>query len=108
MAFFGPPGTGKTLLARSFAGILPPLSLEEALEVTGIYGTIGKTNGEIITAAPFRAPHHTSSYVSVVGGGTFPKPGEITLAHRGVLFLKADSVLGSRLNRKTATLVAVP
>ncbi|MBI2109017.1 MAG: YifB family Mg chelatase-like AAA ATPase [Parcubacteria group bacterium] len=87
IAFFGPPGTGKTLLARSFAGILPPLSLEEALEVTGIYGVVGKTGGALVTAPPFRAPHHTSSYVSVVGGGTFPKPGEITLSHRGVLFL---------------------
>ncbi len=87
IAFFGPPGTGKTLLAKSFAGILPPLTLENAIEVSGIYGTVGKTNGKLITTAPFRAPHHTSSYVSIVGGGTFPKPGEITLSHRGVLFL---------------------
>lgn len=85
----GPPGTGKTMLARAFASILPPLSKAEALEVTKIHSIAGalKTTEEIIKTRPFRNPHHTSSYVSLVGGGAYPKPGEITLAHRGVLFL---------------------
>ena len=108
VAMFGPPGTGKTLLARAFTGILPPLSFEEALEVTAIHSVAGALDDAVISEAPFRSPHHTSSHVALVGGGTNPRPGEITLAHRGVLFLKADSVLGSGLNRKTATLIAVP
>lgn len=85
----GPPGTGKTMLARAFASILPPLSKTEALEVTKIHSIAGalKSDEEIIKTRPFRNPHHTSSYVSLVGGGAYPKPGEITLAHRGVLFL---------------------
>ena len=85
----GPPGTGKTMLARSFASILPPLSVKEALEVTKIHSIAGalKSDDDIIRVRPFRNPHHTSSYVSLVGGGAYPKPGEITLAHRGVLFL---------------------
>ncbi|MAG12522.1 magnesium chelatase [bacterium] len=87
VAFFGPPGTGKTLLAKALAGILPPLSLENALEVTGIYGTVGKVDKDLMTIPPFRAPHHTSSHTSIIGGGSFPKPGEITFSHRGVLFL---------------------
>ena len=87
IAFYGPPGTGKTLLARAFVSILPPLSFGEALEVTGIHSVVGKLEGILATEPPFRSPHHTSSYVSVIGGGTFPKPGEVTLAHRGVLFL---------------------
>lgn len=87
LGLWGPPGTGKTLLARSAAELLPQLSFHEALEVTGIHSAAGATRGEIVTRAPFRSPHHTSSYVSLVGGGAVPKPGEITLAHRGVLFL---------------------
>ena len=85
----GPPGTGKTMLARAFSSILPPLSKEEALEVTKIHSIAGSLKNDlaIIKERPFRNPHHTSSYVSLVGGGAFPKPGEITLAHRGVLFL---------------------
>lgn len=84
---FGPPGTGKTLLAKAFTELLPPLSFEEALEVTAIHSATGVLEGSLMTHAPFRAPHHTSSYVSIVGGGAYPQPGEITLAHKGVLFL---------------------
>jgi magnesium chelatase family protein len=87
LALWGPPGTGKTLLARALPGILPPLTFEEALEVTGIHSIAGTLREDVITHPPFRSPHHTSSYVSLVGGGVFPKPGEITLAHHGVLFL---------------------
>jgi len=86
IAFFGPPGTGKTLLAKAFASILPPLSFDEALEVTGIHSAVRHLPG-LIAHPPLRAPHHTSSHVAVIGGGTHPKPGEVTLAHRGVLFL---------------------
>lgn len=83
----GPPGTGKTMLARALASILPPLTFDEVLEVNSIHSVAGSLRGEIMTAPPFRAPHHTSSYVSIVGGGANPRPGEATLAHRGVLFL---------------------
>ncbi len=82
----GPPGTGKTMLARAFQGILPPLSREEALEVTAIHSLAGEFKGKVTTQPPFRAPHHTASHTALVGGGTNPKPGEVTLAHRGVLF----------------------
>lgn len=85
----GPPGSGKTLLARSFQSILPPLSFEEAIEVTKIYSIAGKLtpNEPLVHLPPFRAVHHTASAISLVGGGALPKPGEISLAHRGVLFL---------------------
>lgn len=83
----GPPGSGKTLLARAMSGILPNLSLEEALELTKIYSISGKLQTGFITSRPIRSPHHTTSNVALVGGGTNPKPGEITLSHRGVLFL---------------------
>jgi magnesium chelatase family protein len=86
IALYGPPGTGKTMLARAFTGILPPLTHDEVLEVTRIH-SVSHTKTNIITHPPFRSPHHTSSHVSLVGGGTNPKPGEVTLAHRGVLFL---------------------
>jgi len=86
ICLYGPPGTGKTMLAKAFTGILPELSFEESLEVTGIHSIAGASD-EIISHPPMRAPHHTSSYVSIIGGGAVPKPGEITLAHRGVLFL---------------------
>jgi magnesium chelatase family protein len=82
----GPPGTGKTMLARAFRGLLPPLTTEEALEVTAIHSVAGTHEG-ISAQPPFRAPHHTASHTSLVGGGAHPRPGEITLAHRGVLFL---------------------
>lgn len=81
----GPPGTGKTMLARAFQGILPALTLEEALEVTSIHSVAGTGEG-ISLRPPFRAPHHTASYTALVGGGSHPKPGEVTLAHKGVLF----------------------
>ncbi len=87
IAMYGPPGTGKTMLARVFSGLLPDLNVDEVLEITGIHSVAGATRGELVCFPPFRAPHHTSSYVSLVGGGTYPKPGEVTLAHRGVLFL---------------------
>ncbi len=87
IAMYGPPGTGKTMLARAFSQLLPDLSLEEVLEITGIHSVAGTTGGELISSPPFRSPHHTSSYVSMIGGGTYPKPGEVTLAHKGVLFL---------------------
>jgi magnesium chelatase family protein len=83
----GPPGTGKTMLARALASVLPPLSFDEVLEVNGIHSVAGALRGDLLVAPPVRSPHHTSSYVSIVGGGANPRPGEATLAHRGVLFL---------------------
>ncbi len=84
----GPPGSGKTLLARAFPSILPALTLSEALEATRIHSIAGLLPADgVVGLRPFRAPHHSASSVSLVGGGTIPKPGEISLAHRGVLFL---------------------
>ena len=85
----GPPGAGKTLMARSFATIFPKLTLEESLEVTKIYSVANLLSEDqpIITTRPFRSPHHTTSHIGLIGGGNVPKPGEISLAHRGVLFL---------------------
>lgn len=87
IAMSGPPGTGKTMLARVFSHIIPGLSSEEVLEITGIHSIVGLLDGSLVTEPPFRAPHHTASYVSIIGGGTNVKPGEVTLAHKGVLFL---------------------
>lgn len=83
----GPPGSGKTLLARAVSGILPSLVREEILELTKIYSIAGKLKGSAILSRPVRSPHHTTSHIALVGGGSVPKPGEITLAHRGILFL---------------------
>lgn len=85
----GPAGTGKTMLAKALPGILPPLTRDEALEVTRIYsavGLVGRNEG-LRTLRPVRAPHHTASSAAVIGGGSIPRPGEVTLAHHGVLFL---------------------
>ncbi len=85
----GPPGSGKTLLAKSFKTILPPLNKNEVLEVTKIYSIAGilPHDTPLISTRPLRTPHHTASHIALVGGGAWPKPGEITLSHRGVLFL---------------------
>jgi magnesium chelatase family protein len=85
----GPPGAGKTMLAKRLPTILPPLSMHEALETTKIHSIVGKNSKEegLISTRPFRSPHHTISDVALVGGGGYPQPGEISLAHNGVLFL---------------------
>lgn len=87
--FIGPPGAGKTMLAKRLPSILPPLTLQESLETTKIHSVSGKLakNSSLISVRPFRAPHHTISDVALVGGGGYPQPGEISLAHNGVLFL---------------------
>jgi magnesium chelatase family protein len=87
IALYGPPGTGKTMLARAASALLPPLSESEIIEVTTIHSLAGALESGAILRPPFRAPHHTSSYASLIGGGTIPRPGEVTLAHRGLLFL---------------------
>jgi len=83
----GAPGSGKTMLARRLPGILPPLGWEEAIEVTRIHGTVAPLAAPIAAQRPFRAPHHTASTAGLIGGGRPPRPGEVSLAHRGVLFL---------------------
>ena len=85
----GPPGSGKTMLAKRLPSILPPMTLQESLETTKIHSVAGRTmnKGGIMTSRPFRSPHHTISDVALVGGGQYPQPGEISLAHNGVLFL---------------------
>ncbi|MGH9140000.1 MAG: YifB family Mg chelatase-like AAA ATPase [Vicinamibacterales bacterium] len=89
LLLIGPPGAGKTMMARRVAGILPPLSFEEALDVTAIHSVVGllPPGTGLITERPFRAPHHTISNAALIGGGSHPRPGEVSLAHHGVLFL---------------------
>ena len=83
----GPPGSGKTMLAKALPGLLPPLSQAEKLEVTKIYSLLGHVTSDLIHQRPFRAPHHTASDIALTGGGRTPRPGEVSLSHRGVLFL---------------------
>jgi magnesium chelatase family protein len=83
----GPPGSGKTMLARRLPGILPPLTVEESIEVTKVHSAAGEGNGTLMNERPFRAPHHTTSTSGLAGGGSNPRPGEVSLAHHGVLFL---------------------
>lgn len=98
IVFYGPPGTGKTMLARALSGILPPLTDDEMLEVTAIHSTAGLlADGDAVYWPPFRAPHHSVSHVAIVGGGAFPKAGEVTLAHKGVLFLDEFPEFESRV-----------
>jgi magnesium chelatase family protein len=94
----GPPGAGKTMLARRLPGLLPPLAFDEALTVTTIHSVAGliPAGGGLVTSRPFRAPHHTCSDVALVGGGTYPRPGELSLAHHGVLFLDELPEFGRR------------
>ena len=87
IAFYGPPGTGKSLLSKALLSLLPPISKNDAIELTKIYSFAGINNGDIINKTPFRAPHHSSSYVSIVGGGAKLMPGEISFAHKGILFM---------------------
>jgi magnesium chelatase family protein len=95
----GPPGAGKTLLARSMPSILPQLTVDEALDITRIYSVADALASDepLIRYRPFRAPHHTISYAGLVGGGRWPKPGEISLAHRGILFLDELPEFGARM-----------
>ena len=88
----GSPGSGKSMMAKRLPSILPPLSLAEALETTKIHSVAGslKSGTTLLTTRPYRAPHHTISQVALVGGGTYPTPGEISLAHNGVLFLDEE------------------
>ena len=99
MLMVGSPGTGKTLLARALPGILPDMSIDEALDVTKIYSIADQlpSGTPLIKQRPFRAPHHTISHAGLVGGGNIPKPGEISLAHRGVLFLDEFPEFGPRV-----------
>ncbi|MDB5188694.1 MAG: Mg(2+) chelatase family protein [Candidatus Nomurabacteria bacterium] len=87
IVLYGPPGTGKTMLAKAFHGILPPLSTQHFLEVATIYSSIGLIHDAISGTAPLRSPHHSASHVAIIGGGSNIRPGDITLAHRGVLYL---------------------
>ena len=93
----GTPGSGKTYLSKCLVSILPDMSYEEMIEVTKIYSVSGLLDkAGLVTCRPFRSPHHTSSYVALIGGGTIPRPGEVTLSHRGVLFLDEFNEFESR------------
>lgn len=89
MLMVGPPGSGKTMLARRFPTILPDLSLDEALETTKIHSVAGLLDPQtpLLATRPFRSPHHTISDAGLIGGGSYPRPGEVSLSHHGVLFL---------------------
>lgn len=83
----GPPGVGKSMLAKALIGIMPPLTRDEIIEVTQVHSLVGANAGELVTIRPFRSPHHSSSDIALIGGGQRPKPGEVSLSHKGVLFL---------------------
>ena len=95
----GPPGAGKTLLARALSGILPKMSIDESLDVTRIYSVADQLPSDtpLLRNRPFRSPHHTISHAGLVGGGNWPHPGEISLAHHGVLFLDELPEFGMRV-----------
>ena len=95
----GPPGAGKTLISKSLPSIMPRMTVDESLEVTKIYSVAGLLPADtpLIRQRPFRSPHHTVSYAGLVGGGAWPRPGEISLAHRGVLFLDELPEFGQNL-----------
>ena len=99
----GPPGSGKTMLARRLGGILPPMEMEERLEATKVHSVCGllPRDAGLLPGRPFRAPHHTTSHAALVGGGSVPRPGEVSLAHRGVLLLDELTEFQRHVDRKS-------